>query len=525
MSVFLQNDVHYLEMRSEYFFGFIISFIIGVAFESIFDFGYALSILFSLLSFFALFLRDSKSARLYSFFVSLVLLGVAVGVLRVDVSQGQQNAHTLDKFVGRTAQVEGIITDEPDSRELYTNIVVSADTILADGVRYDDVRSEILVRIPTHPEFHYGDEVMLEGKVILPKNFVSEDGGEPFDYRSYLAKDDIYYQMYFPKATLVARGEGNLVYEKLFALKAWLMGNITRMISEPESSLAGGITLGTKQSLGENLLQKFRETGVAHIVVLSGYNIAVVAGIISRLVMFMPFTVRLATSAIGIVLFAMMVGGGATVVRATIMALIVILARILGREGDALRALVLAGGLMVFANPMILLHDVSFQLSFSATLALVTLVPVVEKYSILQTNHQIRSWSSWRILREIMVTTFATQIFVLPLILYHMGSVSLVGFIANIFILPVVPIAMLVVALVAVFAWVPIVGIAFAFVAYFVLAYIILAVELFARVPFASLQGVSFSITALTLSYMIIGLYIIKNFPRDTVEEKSEYKF
>ena len=74
MSVFLQNDVHYLEMRSDYFFGFIISFIIGVAFERIFDFGYALSILFSLLSFFALFLRDSKSARLYSFFVSLVLI-------------------------------------------------------------------------------------------------------------------------------------------------------------------------------------------------------------------------------------------------------------------------------------------------------------------------------------------------------------------------------------------------------------------------------------------------------------------
>jgi competence protein ComEC len=358
--------------------------------------------------------------------------------------------------------------------------------------------------------------VELIGKVVLPQNFTPKEGVQSFDYKAYLAKDNIHYQMYFPQLVDVSHGRGNIVREKLLAFKEVLIKNIVRTIPEPESSLAGGILLGSKRSLGDDLLGKFRETGVAHIVVLSGYNIAVVAGVMSRVAMFLPFTLRLVVSALGIVLFAVMVGGGATVVRASVMALVVILARVVGRESDALRVLVLAGGMMILVNPMILLHDVSFQLSFAATLAIVALVPVIEKYFL---------WVSSRVLREIMVTTCATQFFVLPLILYHMGSVSLIGFVANIFVLPFVPIAMLVVALVAAFVWVPLAGGALALVAYSVLAYVIAAVEVFARVPFASLSEISFPFWMLALAYFLLGYFIIKNSPHSVSDKKSNYEF
>lgn len=497
-------------MRAEYFFGFILSFIIGVALEEIFNFGYSLAFLFVFLSTVILFTCLGSRYVGNVLFVSLVLLGLAVGATRVDVSQAKQNTRTYDIQLNSLVQIKGVVVEEPDVREEYTNIVLETQR----GENNTSVK--ILARVPVFPEFSYGDTVLLVGKITKPKNFAPKDGLRAFDYEAYLAKDKIFYQMYFPKATLIEHNRGNVLYEKLFILKKWLLGNIAKGIPEPEASLASGITLGAKQSLGEELLQKFRETGVAHIVVLSGYNIAVVAGIISRIVMFMPFAWRLVASAVGIILFAVMVGGGATVVRATIMALVIILARLLGREGDALRVLVLAGGLMVFANPMILLHDVSFQLSFSATLAIVALVPVIEKHALFISN---------RMLREIIITTFATQIFVLPLILYHMGSVSLVGFIANIFILPVVPIAMLVVALVATFAWVPFFGYALALAAHGILAYIVFAVEFFARVPFASLHNILFSLGALVLTYALLGLYIVKNFSDKSSEKKPDYDF
>lgn len=484
-------------MRSEYFFGFIISFIIGVALESILNFGFSFALLFAFLSIFTYFASRMRTQPKNVVLVSLVLLGAGLGIFRIDVSGDEKSMRALNNLVGKVVEMEGVIALEPDVREEYTNVVLEARNVL-------NAKPIVLIRVPAYPEIKYGDEVSVVGKITIPKNFQSKDNARAFDYQSYLAKDGIYYQMYFPKITVVAEGKGNIIREKLFALKAWLMKNISQNISEPEASLAGGITLGTKQSLGSELLQRFRETGVAHIVVLSGYNIAVVAGIISRLIMFMPFSIRLFMSALGIVLFAVMVGGGATVVRATAMALVVILARMLGRESDALRVLVLVGGLMVFVNPMILLHDVSFQLSFSATLAIVVFVPVIEKYFSLISN---------MVLREIVVTTIATQIFVLPLILYHMGSVSVVGFIANIFILPVVPVAMLVVALVAILGWIPLLGSMLSFFAYLLLTYVITLVELFSRVPFASLHGIPFSLFLLIITYTMLGIFIVKKVP------------
>lgn len=496
-------------MHTKYFYSFTISFIGGIALEEIVGFGLYFGIFCAVLAGLIFLIRCVISGSKRSFLVSLVLLGCAFGVFRVDVSQVKQNAHTLDSLVGKVASIKGIVIEEPDVRENYTNIVLETE-----GVSQGQAR--ILIRVLEYPALRYGDEVELSGKVVLSKNFTSRNGVQSFDYKAYLAKDNIHYQMYFPKLIIVSHDKGNMVREKLFAFKEVLLKNIARVIPEPEASLAGGVLLGAKQSLGDDLLQKFRETGVAHIVVLSGYNIAVVAGVMSRIVMFLPFTLRLVASALGIILFAVMVGGGATVVRASVMALVVILARVLGRESDALRVLVLAGGMMVLVNPMILLHDVSFQLSFVATLAIVALVPVVEKYFL---------WVSSRILREIMVTTFATQFFVLPLILYHMGSVSLIGFIANIFVLPVVPIAMLAVALVAVFAGVPLVGSALSFVAYAILAYVVTAVEVFARVPFASLSEISFPLWMLVASYFLLGYFIIKNSTHTQREKKSNYEF
>ena len=496
-------------MHAKYFYGFILSFIFGIVVEEIFGFGFTFSLLCIILAFIVPLVRGVVTESRSSLLVSLVLLGCALGMVRVDVSQMKQNAHALDSLVGKVVNVKGIVIEEPDVRESYTNIVLETQN-LSQG------QARVIARVPVYPALRYGDEVTLVGEIAIPKNLPAKDNKKAFDYRAYLAKDDIFYEVYFPKIEILAHDKSNVVRGKLFAMKEVLMTNISDTIREPEAALAGGVLLGTQGSLGSELLQKFREVGVAHIVVLSGYNIAVVAGVISRIVVFMPFTLRLGASALGIIFFALMVGGGATVVRATVMALIVILARALGREGDALRVLVLAGGLMVAMNPMILLHDVSFQLSFMATLALVTLVPILEKYFVIVKNVM---------LREILVTTIATQFFVLPLILYYMGSISLVGIIANLFILPIVPLSMFAVALVATLGWIPLLGGALALVAYIVLAYVILAVELFSRIPFASLSGISFSLPALIFAYALLGFFIIKKFSREEVKKNSAYEF
>ena len=92
----------------------------------------------------------------------------------------------------------------------------------------------------------------------------------------------------------------------------------------------------------------------------------------------LSFGASLALGAVTIILFAMMVGGGPTVARASIMALAALLARATGRQYEAGVALFLAGALMVVVNPLVLVYDVGFQLSFLATLGLIYLAPLLE---------------------------------------------------------------------------------------------------------------------------------------------------
>lgn len=498
-------------MSDKYFYSFIISFIGGVLFESVAGFGIFFAILFATISIILFFFGRSVFVMQKSFLVSLIFFGFALGVARVDISMMRQNIHSFDFLLSDTARIQGIITEEPDVRESYTNIVLEAQNVLYDGSwRTFKKPSLVLVRVSPYATFSYGDKVELAGKITAPRNFKTEGVSRTFDYRAYLAKDDIHYQMYFPEVSLIEHGNGNVIYEKLYALKNALMGNITRAIPEPESSLAGGILLGAKQSLGKELLQKFRETGVSHIIVLSGYNIAVVASVVARVISFMPAIIQLLFSAFAVFLFAIMVGGGSTVIRATIMVMVVILARATGRESSALRVLCVAGIIMVAMNPLILLYDMSFQLSFMATLAIITLVPAIDKYFKLVKHTTVK---------EILVTTTATQLFVLPLILYQMGSISLIGIVVNIFVLPIIPLAMFAVSLVAVFSWVPLLGSAIAFFSYILLAYIIVAVLLFAKIPFASLSGILFPLWALILSYAFL-FFVIKKSSHGITEKK-----
>ncbi len=478
---------------AENFFGFTIGSVLGIAVESTYTLGWPFAILLGFLSVLIALLAKRSGASLRGFTIAILLLGCSLGIFRTDVSRNNRNMHSLDSFMGETVQLNGVVVEEPDARETNTNIIFETHSV--NGTTVDATR--ILVNAPTYPEIQYGDELSISGKIITPKNFAPADGQQAFDYRAYLAKDDIYYKMPFSKISIVDHGKGAWIMQKLFAVKHVLLKNISSIIPEPESSLAGGIVLGTKQSLGKELMKKFRDAGLAHIVVLSGYNITVVANVIASAASFLPFTARLASSALGIILFALMVGGGATVLRATLMALVIIIARAVGRESDALRVLVFVGWVMVMVNPAILLSDVSFQLSFMAALSLVTFVPRIEKYFL---------FVKYEVLREILVTTIATQLFVAPILLYQMGNFSLVGFVANIFVLPIVPLAMLLVAIVSVVSMIPLLGALVVFPTQLLLAYILRVVDIGSRASFANVHVASFGIIALVISYIIIFL-------------------
>ena len=403
-----------------------LSFLLGIVFQKYFnsDWSFFLFLFLILLSVSLLLFKQRQEFPKNFFIIGIFLIFGLFRMSFFDSSLDQNLYQNLNKEFSFNAE----IVEERDERDTSNRYIVKPI----------DSKSLVLLVADRSSKFDYGDKVEVSGKISLPKNFTGDNGME-FDYISYLSKDKIHFIIYQPKIILLEKG--STLTGKLFSIKNRLINNISRVVPEPNSSLIAGLLFGAKQSLGPELLNKFKDVGLIHIVVLSGYNITIIAaGILSASSYFGKRNLGFVISVVFIILFAVMVGLGATVVRAIIMSAIAILARFLGRPQDALRALFIAGLFMLLWNPEILFSDPSFQLSFLATFGLILFTPFVSNFI---SNTRLNKFIPEKFaIREIVSSTFAVQIFLLPILIKISGQVSIISFLVNPILLPLVPIAM-----------------------------------------------------------------------------------
>lgn len=451
--------------------------------------------------------RMDQISRSLVVLAALFCFAISFGITRASWSAPASDG-VLHAEVGHEVVLEGVVVDEPDRRETNTRLTVLPEEVNGQVVQSSE---RVLISYSRFPAVSYGDRIVATGTLALPEDFET-DTGRTFAYQMYLHKDGIRYLMSFAEVVVVGQGGGSPVLATLFALKHHFLHSIGETIAEPEASLLGGVTVGAKESLGSDITDTFRAVGIIHIVVLSGYNISIVADSIMRTVSYggyLPRSVSLAFGAGGVVLFALMTGASATVVRASIMALLVVVARSTGRVYDIAKALMIAGFFMVLHSPYILVFDPSFQLSFVATLGLIVLGSLIEK--------RITFVPATFGVREFTTATVATQIFVLPLLLFQSGQVSLVSLLANVLVLIAVPYAMLTGFLAGLFGWIHIVlAYPFALVAQLLLSYILLVADVLARIPFASVSVPPLPVWSIALLYALLAYILYRLKARST---------
>ena len=418
----------------------------------------------------------------------LLCLGLALIIRFATLSPPTRDAD-LDETIGEDVSFEATVIREPIHKENNQRIIAE----LESGAR-------VTISAERYPKFRYGDRIQLSGKVRLPESFET-DTGRTFAYDTYLEKDGIAYQMLYPSIELVRSGEGNILFRTLFSIRRAFLASLRNSLPEPHSSLVSGITIGVEDGLGKKYEDLFRAVGLIHIIVLSGYNITIVSESVIRLLGFFPRLVALSGGASAVVLFVIMAGASAATIRAAIMAILVVVARALGRKYNISRALLIAGCVMVFHNPHILLHDPSFQLSFLATLGLVYGTPLVK--GLFQKLPETFG------IRESAISTSATQLFVMPLILYQMGQMSLVALPANILVLWSMPAIMFSTLLTGVLGFIsPFIALPFSFTAQLLSEYILFVAEALSKVPHASVTFPPMHWSMLVLMYGILGLWI-----------------
>jgi competence protein ComEC len=471
----------------------------GIFFRSFFDLGvvfpaYAL-VLAAVLFFLVVSLKFSLKGP--AFVAALILLGFALGAGRFELEEAVSDAHTLDWFVGREVMLDGVVVDEPDEREKNTRIVVQVNALstpvlgepTGEGVK-------VLGYVQRYPAFAYGDGIFLKGKLTKPKNL-----GDDFDWVGYLGKDEIFYVITNARADVVAHGKGNVIKEILFTIKRAFLGKLGELLPEPHAALMGGLLLGGKQALGVDIQEQFRRVGLTHVVVLSGYNVTIIADAILRAAAFLPSLLGLGFGVLGIIFFTLMTGAGPTIVRASVMAIIAVLARATGRVYAATTALIVAGFFMILGNPKLLVFDPSFQLSFLSTLGLIFFVPIIERY--------MRFIPARFGLREVATATIGVQLFVFPWLLYSMGDFSLVAPLSNVLVLAAIPATMFFGFLAGIIGFVSIAfATPFTWLTYALLAYELKVVAVFASLPFAVFELKHFPLVLVLCIYALYAFVI-----------------
>ncbi len=452
--------------KSKVFLLFLLSFIGGVALYSYANPAPLLRggiLVFGIFTLAAAILKKDKPDFQKKIIFGFTVLFLVLGVFRA--AAVAENGNVADAYAGKQVTFEAEIVEEPERRLDFSQYTV-----------YNKNLGRVLVKTNLYPEFPFAGVLRIKGDVAKPEN--SPD----FDYKNYLAKNDIYLISKYPEIKLIRRSAGIGIPQYLSALKMSFIENINKILPEPQASLLSALLVGTKKSLPVELTEALKRTGTSHIVAISGYNISIIAIMILNILGYLLFPRRtifwLAGAAI--FLFTLTVGAEASVVRAAIMGGLLMLARREGRLYGVTNAVVLAAAAMLYFNPRLLRYDAGFQLSFLAVLGLIYIAPYFEKW--------FAGLPNFLSFRDNLTATLSAQIATFPVIFFVFGNFSTVAVLANILVLPAIPVSMLFGFLSGLAAFISLkLASILVLPAYFFLSYEVWLIKFLSLMPFASL--------------------------------------
>jgi competence protein ComEC len=446
----------------------------------------------------------TRHDRLYRT-INLALLAFALGALRVALIDTSSPIAAYNNTGGLT--IEGVIEAEPDERDDRIQFRLRAEMLVIGG-RREPITGAVLVRAPQTDDLRYGDRVAATGLLITPAEF------DTFSYADYLARSGIYSIMTNATVRIIEPASSSLPGMTI-ELRQQAQARIAAAIPEPAAGLLTGILLGDERWMSPELTDDFSAVGASHIIAISGFNMAIIAGVLTGSLK------RITTQSglialIGVAVLAfytLLVGASPAVVRAAVMSSLLVIGEALRRNAYVPASLGFAALIMSALNPNVL-FDIGFQLSFLATIGLALFAdPLSRRFDALLFRSFpaaiARTLSAW--LTEPLIVTLAVQITTLPLIMAVFGRLSLVFLPVNLLIIPVQAALMILgLAGVIIAFLLPALGQLVLWLTLILLTWTIGVVRFFADLPFAQ-ADFSIGERVIVIYFVVLSGWVIMN--------------
>lgn len=379
-----------------------------------------------------------RSRKLFALPCGLLLSAFALGGWRFQSRLPEFSVEDLAWFQPLEQVVlTGTVSSFPQRSASASTAIVQAELIQVYGQTYP-VSGLVDLRLPAGFHLAYGDRLRLSGSL---ENAFPKD--RKF-FESHSARKGVFSRMAYPQIEWFSAGQGNPILEMLYNLRLRAQEVIYSQTPFPESALLEGILLGIEWNIPPILRQAYRGSGLIHIIAISGFIIALISNLVVRLFRrVLPLAWAAILSLGAIIFYTLLVGAEAAVVRAAIMGCLAIPAHYVGRRVFGLHALLVAASLMLLLNPF-LLWDISFQLSFLATMGLMLLVDPLSDWVHGQVERRFSEASAERLMPilVLVISTLSAQFAVSPVLLALDPHLPVFSLIANLIILPLQPIVM-----------------------------------------------------------------------------------
>ena len=332
--------------------------------------------------------------------------------------------NSTDKFV---TELTGRVITQPVQKDENQQFVLQVYN--ADGQNIK--KEKALVYASKAYKIEYGDIIFVSGKLNVPEKPTFP---YVFDYNLYLQREKIYTTFYQQNFEFIEQ-KPNIIKKISLKIRDNIEKRIDQFFKEPVSSILKSMVTGNKSSLDKDIKEDFINTGLIHILVISGLHIGFCAAIF--MFCFKLFGLRLnyiyLLTIPTLFLYTLLTGANPPAIRAAIMFSCLLIALMLNREPLIYNALALSALIILIFNPQSL-FTASFQLSFLATLGILYLYPKFNMcFGIIKNKCINFIW-------DIVCVTLSAQLALIPLLIFYFGKLSIISFILNLIIVPIIPV-------------------------------------------------------------------------------------
>jgi competence protein ComEC len=389
-------------------------------------------------------LLQKRNFSKYDCVASFCLCGMlsASGAFWYVVQTRTVPGHHIARYSGQNepALIKGHIVKEPDIRSAYALVTVSADSIIpANRQSALPAVGLLLVRLDGDlAPGKSGDLIAVTARLRSPSPARNRGG---FDAWSYYSGQGIYVLTSIRKPAnytiLKSTNASSFHGSVIRPLKLHIESTIDRTLTGTHAALMKGILLGQRRQLPDDLLAAFTSIGLTHILAVSGLHVGIITLICMTLfaLLRLPRPATVSVTILLLVMYAFITNLTPSVIRASLMAGLLLVGDLLDRQSDSVNILCVAAVLILVIWPQAI-FALGFQLSFVATFAIV--VGYEKLKSILPTSIQMSSawWVRW--IRDGFAVSIAAQIGTMPIIAYSFFQTALMASLANLVIGPLV---------------------------------------------------------------------------------------